>query len=132
MTKPKKWTEVYPYGTREGDEEAKFFRALARNQKYEYRSIGAIIKASGLSRDRVEEILDKYVNRYDPPLVYPHPTNEEHWGYWERVEKDLKSDHRSISQKDQDKRVDKHLQGASMTGGKTCNCGPDSACSNCP
>ena len=130
MTKPKKWTEVYPYGTREGDEEAKFFRALARSPKYEYRSIGAIIKASKLSRDRVEEILDKYVNHYDPPLVCPHPTNEEHWGYWERCEDD-KSDKRSISQKDQDKRVDKHLQ-ASMTGDKTCNCGPDSACSNCP
>lgn len=125
MTKPKKWTEVYPYGTKEGDEEAKFFRALARHSKYDYRSTSALIKATGLDRCRIEEIIDKYTNRFDPPLVYPHLSNEDHWGYWERCQDQLKSDKRNISQKDQDGRVDKHLQGSnSMTSGT------DDECSN--
>lgn len=132
MTKPKKWSEVYPYGTKEGDEEAKFFRALARHQKYDYRSIPQLIKVTGLSRERIEEIIDKYTNRYNPPLVYAHPQNEDHWAYWERCQDQLKSDNRNISQKDQDKRVDKHLTGNSMTGSGTCTCGPDDGCSNCP
>ena len=41
---PKKWTEVYAAGTREGDEESRFFRALARNVKYDWRSTAAIAK----------------------------------------------------------------------------------------
>jgi hypothetical protein len=113
MDQPKKWTEVYPYGTKEGDEEAKVFRALARNAKYDYRSISAIIKTTGLSRERVEEIIDKYVNKIKPPLIYPHPSNEEHWGYWERCPEALQKDGRGISQKDKDNRIDKHMTGAS-------------------
>ena len=42
---PKKWTEIYPYGTKEGDEESKFFRALARHNKFDYRSTIAISTA---------------------------------------------------------------------------------------
>lgn len=125
--KPKKWTEVYPYGTKEGDEEGKFFRALARHAKYEYRSVGALVKDTGLTRERVEEIIDKYANRVQPPLVYAHPSNEDHWGYWERCPDRLQSDKRNISQKDQDNRVKKHLDPAVQS----CTCGPGSACSNC-
>lgn len=117
MNKPKKWTEVYPYGTKEGDEEAKFFRALARHPKFEYRSTGAIIKATGLSRQRVEEIVDKYVNKISPPLLFPHTSNDDHWGYWERCQDRLKDDFRDISKKDKDNRVDKHIAGTpSMVG----------------
>jgi len=105
---PKRWTELYPYGTKEGDEEAKFFRALARHNKFEYRSTGAIVKETGLSRERVEEIIDKYVNKTKPPLIYPHSTNDEHWGYWERCPEVLKKDKRSLSEKDKDKRIDQH------------------------
>lgn len=111
MNKPKKWTEVYPYGTKEGDEEAKFFRALARHPKFEYRSTGAIIKATGLSRQRVEEIVDKYVNKISPPLLFPHTSNDDHLGYWERCQDRLKDDLRDISKKDKDNRVDKHIAG---------------------
>lgn len=118
--KPKKWTEVYPYGTKEGDQEAKFFRAIARNQKYDYRSVSALIKETGLTRERVEEIIDKY-SKFNPPLLYPHPSNEDHWGYWERCPDQLHSDKRNISQKDQDNRVNKHL------GNKACDSG-GSAC----
>lgn len=112
MNLPKKWTEVYPYGTKEGDEEAKVFRALARHAKYEFRSTGAIIKATGLSRERVEEIIDKYVNNFKPPLIYAHPSNEEHWGYWERCPDVLPKDNRGVSQKDKDMRIDKQLSGS--------------------
>lgn len=115
MDQPKKWTEVYPYGTKEGDEEAKVFRTLARSPKFDYRSTGAIVKATGLTRERVEEIIDKYA-KYKPPIIYPHPTNEDHWGYWERCPEVLKRDKRGISDKDKDSRVDKHIAGNSLTG----------------
>jgi hypothetical protein len=112
MDKPKKWTEVYPYGTKQGDEEAKVFRALARHPKFDYRSTGAISKDTGLSKERVEEIIDKYVNKVKPPLIYPHSTNEDHWGYWERCPDVLKKDKRNTSDKDKDNRIDKHISGA--------------------
>jgi len=44
-------------------------------------------------------------------LVFGHPTNEDHWGYWERVPKMLIKP-KSISNKDQDKRIKEHLQNA--------------------
>lgn len=112
MEQPKKWYDVYPYGTKEGDEEAKVFRCLSRHAKYDWRSTGAIVKATGLTRERVEEIIDKYVNKVKPPLIYSHPTNEDHWGYWERVPEVLKKDDRNISTKDKDGRIGKHLSGA--------------------
>ena len=108
MDKPKKWTEVYPHGTKEGDEESKFFKALARHPKYDWRSTGAIVKASKLPQERVEEIIDKYVNM-NPPLIFPHPKNDAHWGYWERVPDMLKDDDRDLSTKDKDNRIGKHL-----------------------
>ncbi len=111
MNQPKKWTEVYPYGTKEGDEEAKVFRALARNPKYDYRSIAAIAKETKLSRVRVEEIIDKYATKYNPPLIYVHPTNEENWGYWERCPDRLIKDNRGVSDKDKDNRIGKHMSG---------------------
>lgn len=114
MTKPKKWHEVYPYGTKAGNEEALVFRALSRHAKFDWRSTGAIVKDTGLTRSRVEEIIDKYVNKITPPLIYAHPTNEDHWGYWERVPEVLKKDDRSISKKDKDSRVDKQLAGNNM------------------
>ena len=120
MQKPKKWHEVYPYGTKEGDEEAKVFRGLGRHPKYDYRSTSALVKATGVSRERIEEIIDKYMN-CSPPLIFAHPTNEEHWGYWERCKDRLEDDDRGISNKDKDGRIDKHLAGADMidmTGGK--------------
>lgn len=105
----RKWTEVYPYGTKQGDEEAKFFRVLARNPKYKYRSIAQLVSSTGLSKERIEEIIDKYVNKYDPPLIYPHPSNEDHWGYWERCSDEIDSDDRDIAVKDKDNRIGKHL-----------------------
>ena len=116
MQKPKKWYDVYPYGTKEGNEEALVFIFLCRKNKYDWGSTASIVKSTGLTRQRVEEIIDKYVSKTDPPLIYPHPTNEEHWGYWERVPEVLQKDNRSITQKDHDKRIDKQLSGNSVVG----------------
>ena len=109
MTKHKKWTDVYPQGTKEGDEEVKFFKTLVRT-KYSWRSTSMLIKASGLSMERVEEIISKYASM-NPPLIYPNPKNEEQWGYWENVKDDIDitEDNTSISKKDKRSRVDKHL-----------------------
>lgn len=116
--KPKKWTEVYAYGTKGGDEEARFFKALARS-KWSYRSVAALMTDAKLTRDRIEEIIDKFANKIQPPLIVPHPSNEDHWGYWERCPDQMKDDLRNISQKDQDNRVDKHLKGQTDCTGCT-------------
>lgn len=113
MSNPKKWTEVYPYGTKEGDEEARFFKELARHPKWDYRSTSQLIKSTGLSKERIEEIISKYAENYTPPLVYPHPSNDDHWGYWERCPDQVKTDYRGISRKDKDQRIDKQLNGVS-------------------
>ena len=59
MKKLPKWTDVYPQGCKAGDEEQDFFIALARNPKWQWRSVAAIAKESGLSKERVEELLNK-------------------------------------------------------------------------
>jgi saccharopine dehydrogenase-like NADP-dependent oxidoreductase len=103
---PKKWTDVYNQGTKEGDEEQKFFICLARHPKYTFRSASAIAKETGLPRKRVDELVQKYLKM---GLIYPHPSNEDTWGYWERNPELANEDNRSITKKDQDKRIEKHL-----------------------
>lgn len=103
--KPKKWTEVYPVGTKEGDEEAKVFISLARNPKYDWRSVGAIAKESNLNRKRVEEILRKY---HKMGIVFQNPKNDEHWGYWERLPHLLPNKRPSISEEDKEMRIKKN------------------------
>lgn len=102
VIKPKKWTDVYPHGTKEGDEECKFFIALARNKKYRWRSLSALAKESGLSRERVEEIINKY---YKKGLVFQDPKNEDQWGYWERVPEMLPTVQKSVAGQDQSNRL---------------------------
>ena len=97
-----KWTEVYPQGTKEGDEEQAFFIALARHPKYEHRSISAIEKESGLPAHRVEEIIAKY---YKKGMVVQSPKNEDMWGYWARVEQAEAKP--TIAKKDQNDRISK-------------------------
>ena len=116
--KPKKWTQVYPQGTKAGDEEQKFFIALARHPKYDFRSTSAIAKETGLSKDRVEEIVSKYINK---GMVFQNPKNEEQWGYWERCPQMLASNTGSITKADQNKRIDgvcnSRIDSGSMGGG---------------
>lgn len=99
---PKKWTQLYPQGTKEGDEEQRFFIALSRDPQYDWRSVAAVSKASRLDEKRVEEILAKYYKR---GIVFQNPTNETLWGYWERVPQMLPKDCGSVTFQDQKKRI---------------------------
>lgn len=104
---PPKWYQVYPLGTKEGDEEARLFRVLARNPKYEWRSTGALAKESKLAKERVEQILNKY---YKKGMVFQNPSSEDQWGYWERVPNLVPDVKKSLAKKDQDDRIDKALK----------------------
>ncbi len=102
--KPKKWTDVYPQGTKAGDEEQKFFIALARNKKYQFRSVASLSKEANLTAERVEEIIQKY---YKKNMVFMNPKSEDQWGYWERLSKDVWSQNKkSVAEADQKNRID--------------------------
>lgn len=102
---PPKWTEVYPQGTKQGDEEQDLFIALARNPKWQWRSTAQLAKETGLSKERVEEILNKYRKK---GMVFQNPSNEDQWGYWERVPEMLPKVKKSLTAIDQKKRIDEH------------------------
>jgi len=103
--KLKKWTEAYPHGTKEGDEELAFFISLARNHKYVWRSTVGIAQDTGLTKERVEEIIDKYLKL---GMIFQHPKNDDNWGYWERVPPDmLPKQYQSLVAKDQKQRKNK-------------------------
>jgi len=105
--KPKKWSEVYPQGTKEGDEEQKFFIALARHPKWTWRSTSAIAKETNLTKERVEEIIAKYFKKN---MVFQNPQNEDQWAYWERVPEMLPKDQGTITEKDQKERIKKAIK----------------------
>ena len=84
---PKKWWEVYA-----DDEERKFFigqdkkSSIVRNPDYEWRSVDAIVKESGLPKDKVERLINKFA---DPTVgVIVEDVNK--FAYWERVKKSKK------------------------------------------
>jgi hypothetical protein len=103
MQKPPHWYDVYPHGTQQGDNEQKIFICLARNpQKWAWRSLSALEKETGLSKDKIEKILYKYLNK---GLVFQNPKNEEQWGYWSNVPEMLNKNLKSISNEDKEKRL---------------------------
>lgn len=104
--KPKKWTELYSVGTIEGNEESRFFKSLARHPKYTWRSAAALAKESGLSTERVNQIISKYSKLN---VIFQNPKNEDHWGYWERVPHMLPDDKLSLSDADKKQRIDHFL-----------------------
>lgn len=106
VKKPPKWVDVYPQGTKEGDEEFKFFKVLSRGSKtWDWRKVEAIAKESGLTPERVEQIINKY---YKKGMVFPKPNNESYWGYWERIPEDmLPKKEKTVSQKDKEERIGK-------------------------
>jgi hypothetical protein len=61
-------------------------------------------KQTGLTRERVEEIINKY---YKKGMVFQNPKNEDQWGYWERVPEMLPKVQKSLSEKDQEYRMKK-------------------------
>src|SRR4051812_294868 len=86
----KSWWEVFPHGTREGDEENRFFCALARHSD-KWRSVSDLSVQTQLPKARVEEMIAKYAQE---GMIYNNPKDPDEWGYWERVgerkkEKDL-------------------------------------------
>jgi hypothetical protein len=104
MSKPKKWWEVYA-----NDDEKKFFvgkdghSGLARKNDFQWRTTEAIARESGLTKSRVEQLIDKYHKR---DIVIKHPKDPEKWGYWENVNANVtKKD--SIKDEDQKNRIDK-------------------------
>lgn len=105
--KPKKWTDVYPVGTTEGNEESRFFRSLARHPKYDWRSTAALAKESNLTSRRVEEIIAKYMKM---DMVFQNPKNEDQWGYWERVSYMLPDAYLSTSDEDKKKRINRFIK----------------------
>jgi len=76
----KTWTEFYPQGTKEGDEEQGFFIAISRHLKWKWRSVAQLSKEAKLSKQRTEEIIQKY---YKNGVILQCPTNDDMWGYWE-------------------------------------------------
>tara|TARA_Y100000034_G_scaffold121593_1_gene165981 strand:- start:292 stop:768 length:477 start_codon:yes stop_codon:yes gene_type:complete len=103
---PPKWSDVYPQGTAEGDEEQRFFRSLVRSDEWTWRSTAHISKEARLEPMRVEEIANKYLKK---GMVFQHPSNVDQWGYWELNLDSLPKKERSISGKDQKSRIDKVL-----------------------
>lgn len=81
LNNPPKWFDVYPQGTSAGNEEQKFFIALSRSQ-WDWRSIDSLVKETGLTKDRVIEIIDKYTP-YD--VIIQNPNDPDKYGYWERT-----------------------------------------------
>jgi hypothetical protein len=104
MKKLPKWPDVYPQGCKAGDEEQEFFIALGRNIKWQWRSVAAIAKESGLSKERVEELLNKY---WKKGMVFQNPQNDDQWAYWERVPQMVPNDVQSINDEDRKNRVKK-------------------------
>jgi len=99
------WSECYPQGTKEGDEEFAFFVSLARNPKYIWRSTAGIANDTGLSKERVEEIIDKYFKLH---MIFQHPKNDDNWGYWEKIPQDmLPKEYKSLVSKDHKQRMNK-------------------------
>ena len=82
---------------------------MARHAEYAWRSISAIAKETGLTQERVEELINKF---HKKNMVVNHPTNSSHWGYWDRVPKnDLPALGKlSVSDKDKKDRIDKALK----------------------
>lgn len=109
MKKLKKWSEIYPQGTKEGDDEQKLFIALVRDAKFSYKSTAMLVKETKLSTQRVEEILDKYVKL---GLIFVHEANDKYWGYWERNPERVKKSS-TLVKKDQDSRMKKYINQSS-------------------
>lgn len=101
---PQKWVDVYPQGSKAGDEEQAFFISIARHPKWTFRSSDQIAKETGLSKERVEELIQKYFKK---GMVFQNPSNEDMWGYWERNTDLLPEEEESLTKSDHDERIEK-------------------------
>ncbi|MEI7485793.1 MAG: helix-turn-helix domain-containing protein [Chryseobacterium sp.] len=101
--KLKSWTDIYPQGCKEGDEEQGFFIALSRHPKWTWRSVSQISKESALSKQRVEEIIQKYHKR---GMIFQSPSNDDMWGYWENHKDMIPEDGKSVTSEDHKSRME--------------------------
>lgn len=106
MAKLKKWWEIYPAGTKAGDEEKRFFVALARHPQYKYRSVGAIAQETGLTKTRCDEIINKY---HPKGIIIQNNKHLDQWGYWETlgIDPDSGDSAASVSEADKNVRIQK-------------------------
>jgi hypothetical protein len=101
----KKWHEVY-----QGADERNFFIGKDGNSgmvrsKYEFRSVKALAKESGLDQKRTEEIINKYLKM---GILVPSPKMADQYGYWLGVAPHLGVDtNQTVAQADQAIRVKK-------------------------
>lgn len=107
VKKPKKWWEVYPQGTKVGSEEQKFFVTISRHTKYKFRSVSQLSKETGLTKERIEQIIQKY---HKAGMIFQNPKNEEQWGYWENCPECLPKKKRSVGNKDKKNRINEELK----------------------
>jgi hypothetical protein len=99
----KSWWEVYPHGTKEGDEESRFFCALARHPDFKYRSVEKLSEEAGLSKSRCEDIISKY---HPAGMILQNPKDPDQWGYWERV--GAKKSEKDLLEEDMENRLKKN------------------------
>lgn len=101
----KKWWAVYA-----NDEEKRFFvgkdgnSGLCRNTEFDWRSTEALARESGLSKAKIEIIIDKY---HKAGIVVQHAKDPEKWGYWEKCSSTVTSSTKDVTKDDQQARVDK-------------------------
>lgn len=98
---PPKWIDVY----NNNDEEYKFFVAISRDPKQNWRSVSVLIKETGLTRTKIDQLIEKY---HKIGLLFQKPNNEDFWGYWERVPDMLPKERVSLSDKDKSKRINNY------------------------
>lgn len=103
MSRPKKWHEVY-----KGNEERAFFvgkdgkSGLVRSS-FNYRSVSALAKESGLTKERVEQLVNKFMAS---GLIFQNDNHDDQYGYWERVNPNFNTGGaKTVAAKDQDERV---------------------------
>ena len=96
------WHDIYPQGTPEGDEEQLVFICLARDTKYQFKSISQISLETHLSKERIEQIIAKYA-KFN--MFIQSPRNEDAWGYWENCQDLMPKKYISIAEKSKQMRI---------------------------
>lgn len=104
----KEWYDNYC-----NDDELFFF--VGRDKKsglvrsdFDYRSVAALIKESGLTEQRVEQILNKYLKK---GLVIQSTNKIDHYAYWRLAKNQGGEKKKSLAQSDKDKRMAKGMPG---------------------
>jgi len=116
---PDKWHKIYRTDEEKcvfvgKDGQSGLIRAVDKTtgKRFEWRSTDALARESGLSKKRVEEILEYYCNK---KIVRQHSKDPEKWGYWEVVGPEKEDP--DVVAKDHESRIEKATGGSGK--GKT-------------